>query len=129
MLEDAGLVLVVDDDWMGRELLQAYLTSAGYRVLQANNGELALQMAFDNPPDLVMLDVNMTGMNGFEVCARLRQNKATQAVPVLMITALQSETDAQQADEVGANGFVTKPFDAATLLDQVARLIQPSQQD
>lgn len=129
MPEDVGLVLVVDDDWMGRELLEAYLTSAGYRVLQANSGELALQMAVENPPDLVMLDVNMSGMDGFEVCARLRQNKSTQAVPVLMITALRSDADLLQADEVGANGFVTKPFDAATLLGQVAVLVQSSQDD
>jgi len=129
MQGDAGLVLVVDDDWMGRELLEAYLTSQGYQVLQANSGELALEMAFENPPDLVMLDVNMSGMNGFEVCARLRQNKVTQAVPVLMITAFRSDTDLQQADEAGANGFVSKPYDAATLLDQVAALVQASQKD
>ncbi len=119
----AADVLVVDDDWMNRELLEAYLVSAGYCVRLANSGEKALEMAWAEPPDLVMLDVRLTGIDGFEVCRRLRADPRTAQVPVLMLTALESGEEHCQAEAAGANGFVTKPFDATVLLAQVAALV------
>lgn len=123
MTGDAGYVLVVDDEWMNRELLQAYLTSAGYRVGLANTGEKALEMAFAEPPDLVMLDLRLTGIDGFEVCRRLRADARTVDVPVLVITAMESSEDQHKASVAGADGFVTKPYKAPVLLEQVATLV------
>lgn len=121
---EGACVLVVDDDWMNRELLEAYLIQAGYRVKLANNGEKALEMAFDEPPDLVMLDVRMFGIDGFEVCERLRQDPRTQSIPVLMLTALKSEDEQQRAEAVGAAGFITKPYKAPELLAQIEELLR-----
>lgn len=123
MASEVIRILVVDDDWMSRELLHAHLTSAGYRVQQANSGEQALAVVFDDPPALVMLDASMPGINGFDVCRALRQDARTRTVPVLMITAFEAESDVQKAREAGANGFVAKPFKAADLLAQVAALL------
>ncbi len=121
---EGACVLVVDDDWMNRELLEAYLSQAGYRVKVANSGEMALEAAFAEPPDLVMLDVRMFGMDGFEVCRRLREDSRTQAIPVLMLTALKSDDEQRRAEAVGATEFVSKPYKASELLAQVADLLQ-----
>ena len=123
MTGEAAYVLVVDDEWMNRELLQTYLTAFGYRVGVASTGEDALAMAFDERPDLIMLDLRLTGIDGFEVCRRLRADKRTAAVPVLMITAMESAEDEHEAALVGANGFVTKPYKAPVLMEQVAALL------
>jgi DNA-binding response OmpR family regulator len=116
---NAPYILVVDDEWMNRELLETYLKMDGYRVGLANSGEKALEMAFTEPPALVMLDIRLPGMDGFEVCRRLRRDARTRSVPVLLVTAFDSEEDKQQANEAGANGFVAKPFDTQVLLAQV----------
>jgi DNA-binding response OmpR family regulator len=104
---------------MNRELLGTYLKMDGYRVGEANSGEKALEMAFAEPPALVMLDIRLPGMDGFEVCRRLRSDVRTRSVPVLLVTAFDSEEDKQEANEAGANGFVAKPFDMQVLLAQV----------
>lgn len=119
----APYILVVDDEWINRELLEEYLKIGGYRVGQANSGEKALDMAFAHPPALVLLDVRLSGMDGFEVCRRLRNDPRTRPVPVLMVTALESDEDKQQAFEAGASGLIAKPFDAAVMLAQIRDLL------
>ena len=95
----------------------------GYRVGQANSGEKALDMIQAEPPALVMLDVRLTGIDGFEVCRRLKNDPITRTVPVLMVTALESDEDKQQAAEAGADGYLAKPFDSDTLLAQIKTLL------
>ena len=85
---DIATVLVVDDEPDSVDLLQAYLEAEGYQVMTAYWGEEALEKAFARQPDLVLLDVLMPGLNGFEVCRRLKADPCTQFVPVLIITAL-----------------------------------------
>jgi CheY-like chemotaxis protein len=119
----APYILVVDDEWINRELLEEYLKIGGYRVGQANSGEKALDMAFAQPPALVLLDVRLAGMDGFEVCRRLKNDPRTSAVPVLMVTALKSDEDKQQAFDAGANGLIAKPFDAVRMLAQIRDLL------
>jgi two-component system cell cycle response regulator len=121
---DAPYVLVVDDDWTGRELLETYLKLGGYRVGLANSGEKALEMAFAGPPALVMLDVRLTDMDGFEVCRRLRADPRTHSVPVLLVTAFDSEADRQQGTEAGADGFIVKPFEIQVMLAQVQSVLK-----
>lgn len=117
-------ILVVDDDWMNREVMEAHLHSMGYEAMLAHNGELALHMAFETPPDLVLLDVRMQGLSGYEVCRRLKAHAATRATPVVMVTALESEEDKLEAIEAGADDFITKPFTALMLLTRVKNLLR-----
>ncbi|MBI5350201.1 MAG: response regulator [Chloroflexi bacterium] len=74
---DARKILVVDDGWLNRELIEVYLKDAGYECLLANNGDRALEIAQSNPPDLVLCDVQMPGMSGYEVCRHLKSNPLT----------------------------------------------------
>ena len=118
-MNDTPYILVVDDDWKNRELLDAYLRVGGYRVGQANSGEKALDMIAEEPPALVMLDVRLSGISGLEVCRRLKNDATTRAIPILMVTALESPEDQQQAADAGADGFVAKPFEMEMLLAQI----------
>jgi CheY-like chemotaxis protein len=118
-MSDTPYILIVDDEWMNRELLTTYLKLGGYRVGEASSGEQALKMIAEEAPALVMLDVHLTGINGFEVCRRLKEDTTTRAILILMVTALVSPEDQQQADAVGADGFVAKPFERETLLTRI----------
>jgi CheY-like chemotaxis protein len=118
-MSDTPYILIVDDEFMNRELLTAYLNIGGYRVGEANSGEKALEMVADEAPALVMLDVHLSGISGLEVCRRLKDDPATRAIPILMVTALDSPEDQQEAAAAGAEGFVAKPFEMATLLAQI----------
>jgi two-component system cell cycle response regulator len=120
-------ILIVDDDWMNREVLQAHLESVGYRVLTANSGPVALELAAANEVDLVLLDVRMPGMDGYEVCIHLRNNERTAAVPVLLITALEDEATKTRGLEVGVDDFITKPLDALIMLNRIRGLLRMRQ--
>ncbi len=116
-------ILIVDDEWMNRELLQAYLTLGGHTVSEANSGEKALALLDEKLPDLIMLDIRMPGMSGFEVCMQLKSNERTSSIPVLMVSALESDEDQLQAKQMGANGFITKPFNSTAILAQIDELL------
>ena len=120
----APFILVVDDDWMNREVIEAHLSTAGYRVATAHSGEKALEMAAAEPPDLVLLDVRLQGMDGFEVCRRLKADERTRFTPVVMVTALEDEQDKLEAIKAGADDFVTKPFSSALMLTRVKSLLR-----
>ncbi len=115
------IILIVDDDWMSRELLQAHLD--GYQVMMANNGEKALQMAATHQPDLVIADVRMPGISGYEFCARLRADETIQHIPVLILSALEGDEPRQKALAVGANDLITKPFDSVDLMARIRSLL------
>jgi len=121
---DTAKVLVVDDDLGSVDLLQAYLEAEGYQVMVAYQGEEALEKAFARQPDLVLLDVIMPGLNGFEVCRRLKADPRTQFVPVVIITALRERKDKIAGAEAGADDFLTKPFDRVELLARTRNLLQ-----
>jgi len=116
-------VLVVDDTPQNVRLLEAVLTPHGYRVLAAGSGADALEVISAAPPDLVLLDVVMPGMDGYEVCRRLREDAATRLLPVVMITA-SGEQQKVEAIEAGADDFVPKPFNQAELLARVRSLVR-----
>lgn len=121
------LVLIADDDWMTREVLEAHLVSAGCAVVLAHSGQQALALALAHPPDLVLLDVRLPDVNGYDVCQRLKAGPATAAVPVALVTALSSEADKQRAISAGADDLLFKPFDSATLLLRVRSLLRIKQ--
>lgn len=127
MTGEAPTVLVVDDDWMNREVLEGYLVAAGYRVLTAHSGEKALEIAQAAPLDLVLLDIRMPGIDGYEVCRRLKNDERTRFVPVIMVTALESDEDKLPAIEAGADDFVTKPFNSLLMLTRVRSVLRIKQ--
>ena len=110
-----------------RELLEAYLVDAGYEVLFAANGDEALKRAFEHNPDLVLLDVQMPRMDGYEVCRRLKSNPKTQFTPVVMVTALDSDQDRIDGIDAGADDFLTKPYNSYLLMTRVRSLLRIKQ--
>ena len=119
----AGRILVVDDTPANVRLLEAVLSAAGHEVIAAASGEEALAVVADAAPDVVLLDILMPGMGGYEVCRRLRGNAATEALPVLMITADEDQRKVPALDS-GADDFIRKPFERDELLARVRSLLR-----
>ncbi len=115
-------VLVVDNEPQNLELVEAILAPAGYEVLLASNGEEALALTNEKQPDLIILDLMMPGLSGFEVCARVKMHPQTGGVPVLFVTALSQSGDKERALAAGGDEFLMKPFQRAELLARVEAL-------
>ncbi|NJR50623.1 MAG: response regulator [Leptolyngbyaceae cyanobacterium CSU_1_3] len=114
-----GDILIVDDTLENLRLLSAMLSDQGYEVRSVTNGAMALVGMQTQPPDLVLLDINMPGMNGYEVCQRLKSNPALQAIPVIFISALHEALDKVQAFSMGGVDFITKPFQIEEVLARI----------
>lgn len=106
-----GRVLVVDDEPLNRTLLRELLGQEGYEVQEAANGEEALKQVAEDPPDVVLLDVMMPVLDGFEVCRRIKETTASTHIPVLLVTALHERRDRLTGIRAGASDFLTKPID------------------
>lgn len=114
------LILCVDDEKVTRTLVERLLVGSGYTVLTAASGEQALQLLQHNRPELILLDVMMPGMDGYEVCARLREQQDLALVPVIFVTALEEEKDKARAFALGAADYLVKPIQRDALLATVA---------
>lgn len=122
-------ILVVEDEDEILELLRYNLERAGYRVRGAQSGEAALQAAGDDPPDLVLLDLMLPAMDGFEVCKRLKGDVRTRHVPVLMLTARGEDADIVAGLELGADDYLTKPFSPRVLLARIKAVLRRQTED
>lgn len=117
-------ILVVDDNVQNVELLEAYLGQLDCEVITAFDGAEALQRARDANPDLILLDVMMPKVSGFEVCKQLKSDPATRDIPILMVTALHESADIERGVEAGTDDFLTKPIQKAVLLTRVRALLR-----
>ena len=117
-------LLLVEDDPALAELLEFRFTGAGYEVTQTGDGDEALLLAAESPPDLVVLDWMIEGTSGIEVCRRLRKDKATAHVPILMLTARGAEEDKVRGLDIGADDYMTKPFNPRELLARVNAILR-----
>jgi len=118
------LILVVDDEEDIRELVELNLGREGYQVLACDTGERALELARVKKPDLVVLDLMLPGVDGLEVCRRLKADPNTRQIPVVMLTAKGEEADIVAGLELGADDYVTKPFSGKVLAARVRRLLR-----
>lgn len=123
MTDTPKRILVVDDEPDVRELVVYRLRRSGYDVREAKNGEEALQMAIADAPDLVVADVMMPRIDGFELTRRLRDHEATSRVPVILLTAKTQEADVSQGFTAGADDYLKKPFSPDELVARVRAVL------
>ena len=118
-------VIIVDDDRETREMLQVLLELEGFEVKLAANGLRLISTLHVDKPDLILLDVMMSWIDGFELCRAIKRNADYSKIPVMFISAKSSTADIQHGLECGAVDYVTKPFDLPTLLDKIEHIIGP----
>jgi len=111
-------VLVVDDEEKVRHLLRSMLGSK-YIVLEAKDGKVAVDIACSHKPDIILMDIMMPNMDGYTACHTIKQDPATKTIPIVMVTAVGQELNVKLAKEMGADGYITKPFSLLELLNTV----------
>jgi len=117
--KDMTDILIVDDDPDNLQVLERFLKKKGYRIRLAQSGSVALQTAERDPPDLVLLDINMPDLGGFEVCRLFKENEQLRSVPILFLSGLDNTTDKVKAFQAGGVDYVTKPFQFEEILSRV----------
>ena len=117
-------IVVVDDEKDILELIKFNISNNGYNCFCADNGETAIKLAKTNIPDLIILDLMLPGIDGLDICRILKNNKETQNIPILMLTAKTSDENIIEGLEVGADDYVTKPFSIKVLLARVETLLR-----
>ena len=115
---------MVDDQPQNIELLEAYLIPHGYVIVKGINGEEALEKLASNPVDLILLDVMMPGMDGFEVIRKIREDYSYRLIPIILVTALREAEDRVKGIEAGCDDFISKPLDETELLARVSSLLK-----
>ncbi|MFA5176802.1 MAG: response regulator [Candidatus Omnitrophota bacterium] len=116
-------ILVVDDNEKNVELLEAILLAAGFEVLKAYDGKQAIEMTGRERPDLLLLDIMMPQLDGFQVCEILRKDPQNTALPVIMVTAKDKESDIVQSLEKGADEYIVKPINQKELLSKIGNML------
>ena len=123
MTDQPKRILVVDDEPDVRELVVYRMRRSGYVVLEASNGEEALQTALAELPDLIVADVMMPRLNGYELTRQLREHEQTRAIPVILLTAKTQEADVSQGFDAGADDYLKKPFSPDELVARVRAVL------
>jgi len=122
--EKTPIVLVVDDNQQNLELLQAYLEDIDCQTTPAYDGAEALEIISSDPPDLILLDIMMPKMSGFEVCKRIKNDPKTSNIPVIMVTALSEFGDIERGIDSGTDDFISKPVNKLELLVRVKTMLK-----
>jgi len=129
MAEVKSKILIVEDDLDVAEMLTAYFRVQGYEVFTVNWGEDGIRAAQDSQPDLIILDIRLPDIDGFEVAHRVRTNRRTQAIPIIFLTEKRDRVDRLQGLELGADDYITKPFDVQELRLRVRNALRRASQD
>ncbi|MBT0662982.1 response regulator [Geobacter pelophilus] len=116
-------ILIVEDEESLLKLESILLSSKGYKVVGVADGVAAIEEIFSNIPDLVILDVMLPGIDGFEVCRRIKEDPATSKIPVIMLTARKNTQDMDRGLQSGADAYITKPFKSAQLIGTIERIL------
>jgi len=122
---DKKKILIADDEQSVRELVKRLL-SQNHIVLEAGDGEEAIEIARREEPDLILMDIMMPKVDGYTACYQIKQDQATKAIPVVMLTGVGHELNKKLSWEVGARGYITKPFSLQGLLDVISPLLPAS---
>lgn len=123
-MSSAPLIMVVDDDAMNRDLMETILTAFDFRTLLVNRGEKAIPMARDKQPDLILADIRMPEIDGYELCRRLKTDETTQHIPIVLISGLvHSPEEREHARKSGAAALVLRGSDTTKLIDLITRLL------
>jgi len=117
-------ILIVEDEESLLKLESILLTSKGYEVTGAKSGREALEILKTEMPDLILLDIMLPEMDGFEVCRLIRSDMRTRHIPVVMLTAKKSREDMERGEQVGANWYITKPFKSSMVTETVKRFLE-----
>jgi DNA-binding response OmpR family regulator len=118
-----GKILVVDDEAYILQILEFSLGAEGFDVITASNGELAVEKAVQAQPDLIVLDIMMPVLDGYETCRRLKRQAETKNIPVILLTAKAREADKRLGFEVGAADYIVKPFSPSRLIGRIEEII------
>lgn len=118
-----SLILLVDDYQDGREMYADALKFSGFRALEASSGIEALQLAIDRLPDLILMDLSLPGMDGWEVTQRLKRDQRTRHIPIIALTAHALHEERDRAEKAGCDGFLAKPCLPDEMLDEVRRVL------
>ena len=116
-------ILVIDDDASSLELMEAMLVPNGYEIITTNDGSKAVAIIVEKKPDLILLDIMMPGLDGYSTLAKIKENKVSSKIPVVMLTAMGFRLNKELALRFGAVGYITKPVDLPELLKTISRLL------
>ena len=117
-------VLIADDNQRNRELLEAYLADEDYEIIMAHDGQHTLDVVAESLPDIILLDIMMPKLSGYEVCVHLKKEESLRDIPILIVTALDEEGDIQKAVEAGCDDFLSKPVNSLELKTRVRSLLR-----
>lgn len=117
-------ILVIDDELMTRDIIEGFLYPDGYELAFASSGAEAMEMLSKTEPDLILLDILMPDMDGFEVCRRIKANAQWRHIPIIIVTALQGKNDVIKGFEAGADDFIHKPFNDIELRARVRAMLR-----
>ncbi len=122
----AKVILIVEDEPKSLKLIRDLLQVSGYKTIEATAGEKCVELAKAKKPDLILMDIMMPKMDGYTACREIKMDKATKAIPVVMLTALDYELNKELGRDVGAAEYITKPVDHQELLDVISRFLPTS---
>lgn len=117
-------ILIADDELRLRKVIALYMTKCGYEIIEAGNGEAAVELVKEHKPDAIVLDVMMPGLNGIETAETIRKIPEFAATPIVLLTANASESDVKKGLATGANKYITKPFSPKELVETIESLIK-----